>query len=166
MALHRCRKRTRLKEYNYCSTGSYFVTICTKKHKCIFGDVLNRSMVLNQFGTIAKNTWLDIPNHHTNVQIDSFVIMPNHLHGIIRIKPFVGNGPARSNANYLSVVIGSYKSSVTRQINRLNSIVFYWQKSFYDHIIRSRFTLRKIQNYIANNPAMWDTDENNPINFK
>ncbi|MFH0771653.1 MAG: transposase [Candidatus Omnitrophota bacterium] len=102
------------------------------------------------------------------MQSDAFVIMPNHIHGIIVIECPVGNGPARSvdENNNLSVVIGSYKSSVTKQINRINNAGFKWQKSFYDHIIRNDKSLNSIREYIVNNPLTWDKDENNPMNYK
>jgi len=97
--------------------------------------------------------------------------MPNHIHGIIIINNPVGNRPACSSNKYqkrnnLSVIIGSYKSTVTKQINRINNNAFKWQKSFYDHIIRIDESLNKIREYIVNNPAKWDTDENNIQNHK
>ena len=126
-------------------------------------------MILNQYGAIAKNSWVDLPNHHKNIQLDEFIIMPNHIHGIIIINNPVGNGPARSSKyqkpNNLSVMIGLYKSTVTKQINRINNNIFKWQKSFYDHIIRTEKSLNNIRQYIINNPATWDTDENNIKNY-
>lgn len=90
------RKQVRLKDYDYSDNGYYHVTICTQNRKNIFGDIINDGMVLNECGTIAKNSWEDLPNHHKNIQLDVFVIMPNHMHGIIIIPCPVGNGPARS----------------------------------------------------------------------
>ena len=91
--------------------------------------------------------------------------LPNHIHGIIIINNIVGNGSARSSNNHknnnLSVIIGSHKSTVTKQINRINDNTFKWQKSFYDHIIRNDESLNNIRTYIINNPATWNTDENN-----
>ncbi|MBL7073419.1 MAG: transposase [Candidatus Omnitrophica bacterium] len=121
-------------------------------------------MILNQYGNIAKNAWLDLPNHHDNIRLDEFTLMPNHVHGIIGIKNPVGVGPARP-FNNLSIIIGSYKSSVTKQINRLNNNAFKWQRSFYDHIIRTDESLYSIREYIINNPSKWDDDENNIKNY-
>ena len=157
------RKPSRLKEYDYSQSGYYYVTICTQNHEYIFGEVENNGMVLSQCGHIAKESWLDLPSHHKNIQLDEFVIMPNHLHGIIIINNPVGNWPACS-ANNLSIIIGLYKSTVTKQINRIINNGFSWQKSFYDHIIRTGESLNNIREYIANNPLNWNTDENNLLN--
>ena len=127
-------------------------------------------MILNQHGEIARNAWLDLPNHHKNMKLDEFIIMPNHIHGIINAVG--GAGPARpsteyKNINNLSIIIGSYKSSVSRQINKLNHNEFRWQRSFHDEIIRTgNRALYNIRKYIINNPANWDTDENNIKNHK
>jgi putative transposase len=160
------RKQNRLKDYDYSRNGCYFVTICTNNRKEIFGIIANNQIILNKYGDIARNSWLDLPNHHKNIKLDEFVVMPNHIHGILIIDNPVANGPARSSTKYpksdnLSVVIGSYKSAVSKQINQLNNIKFKWQKSFYDHIIRTDKSLNIIRKYIINNPAKWDRDENN-----
>ncbi len=127
-------------------------------------------MKINQHGGIVKNAWLQIPNHFSNTELDEFVIMPNHIHGIIIINNPVGTGHALSfnkntKNNHLSVIIGSFKSAVSKQINQLNNMPFGWQRSFYDHIIRTTHSLENIREYIINNPKTWDTDENNIINY-
>jgi len=162
------RKTTRLTEYDYSTNGFYYVTICTHNHEEIFGNIETNDITLNIYGKIAKNFWIDLPNHHKNIQLDAFVIMPNHIHGIIIINNPVGNRPAFSviRNNNLSVIIGSYKSTVTKQINRLNNNSFKWQKSFYDHIIRTTDSLNNISEYIVNNPITRDNDENNPLNYE
>ena len=162
------RKQIRLKDYDYSQSGYYYVTICTQNREYIFGDISNVAMILNQYGDVAKNSWLDLPNHHKNTQLDAFVIMPNHIHGIIIKNKPVGNRPACSvnKNNNLSVIIGSYKSTVTKQINRIDKPAFQWQKSFHDHIIRTTNSLNNIREYIVNNPLTWNNDENNPINYK
>ncbi|MFH0771292.1 MAG: transposase [Candidatus Omnitrophota bacterium] len=162
------RKKVRLTEYDYSTSGFYYVTICAHNHEEIFGKIETNSVTLNVYGEIAKNSWLNLPNHHKNIQLDAFVVMPNHIHGIIVIECLVGNGPARSvnENNNLSVVIGSYKSAVTKQINQINNVTFKWQKSFYDHVIRNDKSLNSIREYIVSNPLTWGDDENNPINYK
>jgi putative transposase len=160
------RKQNRLKDYDYSRNGCYFVTICTDNRKEIFGNIANSKIILNKYDRIARNSWLDIPNHHKNVKLDVFVVMPNHIHGILIIDNPVGNGPACSSIKYpktdnLSTVIGSYKSAVSKQINQLKNIKFKWQKSFHDHITRTDKSLDNIRKYIINNPAKWDRDENN-----
>ena len=159
------RKPTRLKNHDYSQAGYYFVTVCTYNRIELFGKIEVDQMVLNQFGNIAQNAWLDLPNHHKNIKLDEYIVMPNHIHGIIKTI-HVGNGPARSvNINEindnLSIIIGSYKSAVTKQINRINPNPFKWQKSFHDHIIRDDYSIYKIREYIINNHATWYTDENN-----
>ena len=180
------RKPTRLFGYDYSHAGYYYLTICTYKKYEYFGEIENNKMILNQYGQIASNAWLDLPNHHRNIELDEFVIMPNHIHSLITA---VGAGPARpvdnktrpvdnktrpvdnktrpvdNKTNNLSTVIGSYKSSVTRQINKICPNNFKWQRSFYDCIVRtSNHSLYAIREYIIDNPANWDRDENN-INF-
>ena len=165
MRQFKSRKQNRLNGYDYSANGYYSVTICTQNREYIFGDIANNEMALNQYGDIVKNSWLDLPNHHENIGLDQFIIMPNHIHGIIIINNPVGNGPARSSNNHtnnnLSVIIGSYKSTVTKQINRINDNTFKWQKSFHDHIIRIDKSLNNIREYIINNPKNWELDENN-----
>jgi len=177
MKQFKSRKQNRLNNYDYSNNGYYFVTICTYNREYIFGEVVNDKMILNPCGNITKKSWQDLPNHHIGIELDQFIIMPNHIHGIIIINNPVGNGPpstgsgqvARSFNNHtnnnLSIIIGSYKSTVTKQINRLNKNTFKWQKSFHDHIVRVDESLNNIRNYIINNPKTWPLDENNINNY-
>jgi putative transposase len=165
MDMFTSRKPKRLETYNYSRQGYYYITICTYNRVETFGKIEDNKMVLNEYGDIAKKSWLDLPNHHKNMKLDEFIIMPNHVHGIISLT--VGSGPARTftkykNTNNLSIIIGSYKSSVSRQINKLDHNKFRWQRSFHENIIRtSDLSLYNIRKYIMNNPLNWDTDENN-----
>ena len=164
MRQFKSRKQNRLNGYDYSVNGYYYVTICTQNREYIFGDISNNEMALNKYGDVAKNSWLDLPNHHENIGLDQFIIMPNHIHGILIINNLVGYGPARtvnSKTNNLSIIVGSYKSTVTKQINRINDNIFKWQKSFHDHIIRIDESLNNIRNYIINNPKTWELDKNN-----
>jgi REP element-mobilizing transposase RayT len=81
----RARKLNRLKNFDYTQDGCYFVTICSKNRIECFGDVLNEEMRLNEFGRIIRECWLDLPNHYANCELDEYIIMPNHVHGIIVI---------------------------------------------------------------------------------
>ena len=173
------RKLNRLKEYDYSSDGYYYVTFCTKNRECIFGDIKNGIMGLNKFGLIAFNFWMQIPLHYKNIKLDEFVIMPNHIHGILVIDNKnnnyhhpIGNRHAcslRGNGRQyqkLPIIIGSFKSSVTREINnQYPEIGFKWQKSYYDNIIRNEKSLQNIQNYIIHNPWKWESDRNNKKNI-
>jgi REP element-mobilizing transposase RayT len=161
MGQFKSRKPNRLKDFDYSVEGVYYITICTFERREYFGFIENDKVILNDFGNIAKQRWSDLPDHH-NVTIDSFIIMPNHVHGVIIINNIVGAGPARpSKKNNLSTIIGSYKSGVTRQINKTNNVGFKWQRSFYDHIVRTDESLYKIREYITNNPLNWHMDKNN-----
>ncbi len=162
------RKVNRLKDYDYSQDGYYFVTICTRNREEWFGEIQSGKMILNGCGEITKNLWVEIPKHFKNVGLDEFIIMPNHIHGILII---VGNAYMRSLQNrtkmLLSRIIQQYKSSVTREINSLqNDFCFKWHKSFYDHIIRNEKTLNNIREYIVNNPLKWESDIENKINLK
>jgi REP element-mobilizing transposase RayT len=170
---------TRLPNYDYAANGCYFVTICTYRKHCYFGTIVNSQMQLSQVGKIAQRHWQEIPNHFDGVYIDEYAIMPNHVHGIIIInKPdrpsrdVVYNVSTDNDDLYqtmsklspkpgsLSVIIRSYKSSVTRWCNRNNNNIFRWQPRFYENIIRDERALNNIRKYIINNPAKWSEDKN------
>ncbi len=144
------RKKNRLENYNYSENAFYFITICTKNNEHYFGKIENNKMFLNRYGEIVKNCWLEIPEHFEHIFIDEFIVMPNHIHGIIIVDEnpaVVGNRHACSVRHACSlfnqrqyqkipVIIGSFKSSVTRKINQIqNEFLFRWQKSYYDHIV-------------------------------
>ncbi|MCH8872047.1 transposase, partial [candidate division KSB1 bacterium] len=147
----------------------YFVTICTKNREEYFGQISGDEMILNECGKIARQNWLEIPDHFEDVKLDEHVILPNHIHGIVIIdsgdEP-VGNRHSCSlqerQYQKLPVVIGSYKSAVTREINQIqNKFHFKWQKSFYDHIIRNDRSLDKIRHYIHYKHLKWEYDQEN-----
>ena len=168
------RKSLRLKNYDYSLPWWYFVTICTHKHNHIFGNVINGEMQINQFGTIVDNNWRAIPNHFNSTELDEYVIMPNHIHGIITINEFnvedanyassnksIRNGPAYDRTKMLlSKVIQQFKRQCTVEIKTLsknkNSV---WHKSFYDRIIRNDRELFMIRRYIQNNPIKWELEK-------
>ena len=175
----RDRKSTRLRNYSYSQAGYYFVTICTQNRVNYFGEIDTDRTKLSGIGQIAMDCWCAIPEHFDNAGLDEFVVMPNHIHGIIVIKqkPFmktadqnVGNSdrfalPRPRNMELLSKIISQYKSSVTR-ILRKQSIdpPFHWQSSFYDRVIRDDESLDNIRTYMRNNPLNWASDEENPAN--
>ena len=152
------RKPNRLPGYDYSQGGYYFVTVCTKCRREWFGAIKNNEMILNEYGIIAKKAWLEISWHFKNIELNEFVIMPDHMHGIIIIKNgYVGNRHACSlqkpQYHTLPVVIGSYKSGVARCVHKMkDGTGFGWQKSFYDHIIRNENSLIQAREYILNDP--------------
>jgi REP element-mobilizing transposase RayT len=173
----RHRKQNRLKNFNYSSSGYYFITICTKNKQEYFGDIIDNKMISNKYGINARYCWFEIPKHFPNIELDEFQIMPNHIHGIIIIKNSnwittnlsVGNAYMRSLQNnhwqyrtkmLLSKIIHEYKSAISRFIRKYDSS-FKWQKSFYDHIIRNEYSLYRIRQYIKGNPKNWEDERNN-----
>src|SRR3990172_2952188 len=173
-------KSTRLREWGYSSTVYYYVTICTKDRESVFGNVADGKMALTGIGNFARRYWLEIPEHFQNVELNEFIIMPNHIHGIIIIEnqhcrdaihgvsTTDSGGITRAHnpmlsENSLSKIIRWYKGRCTFEINKIqNTIHFAWQSRFYDHIIRNEKSLQKIREYIHYNPLKWDIDENNP----
>ena len=169
------RKPNRLQSYDYATEGYYFVTICVENKICCFGEVIREEMVLNKYGKIINQFWKEIPKHYQNVVLDEFVVMPNHLHGIIIIEPRmpVGEdiilphitGQADDIRPYtnLSKVIGYFKQAVSKSIRSMGLPDFSWQRSFYDHVIRKEESLNSIRQYILDNPRKWALDKENPM---
>ena len=163
-------------DYNYAQAGGYFVTVCCYKHTCLFGFVDEDGVMhRNAYGQIAWQEWEQMGLHRPLVELDAFVVMPNHVHGIVIIRGEVNLAPthkdnqrrgdtsvARPNGpapNSLGAIIGSYKSAVTRTINRMDKPeTSVWQRSFHDVVIRNESMLDKLRHYIANNPAQWAED--------
>jgi len=163
------RRSIRLKGYNYSQAGAYFITICTTNRACLFGHIFNGKMILNDAGKIAFDAWMQTPNIRSNIELDAFVVMPNHIHGIVIIhggelhspgyEKGECNSPLRSPSNNIGAIVRGYKSSVTRQIRLLNhSIDVVWQRNYYGHIIRDEMSYERIAEYINNNPLKWNED--------
>ncbi|MCX6134338.1 MAG: transposase [Ignavibacteriales bacterium] len=123
-------------------------------------------MVLNGFGEIVASCWKDLPNHYPCVQTDEFVVMPNHVHGIIVITEsnLVGEGsePSPPRRYPLSEIVRSFKTFSARRINELRGTpgLSVWQRNYFEHIIRDERSLERISEYIASNPERWQADQN------
>ena len=165
------RKSIRLKNYDYSEPGDYFVTVCAKNRKNLFGEVVSNKMILSEVGEIINRCWLEIPKHFSNVELDISQIMPNHLHGILEESisdPIVGNshgcslqgGQDKRQYQKLPVIVSQFKSSVVRICNQ-NDLSAKWQKSYYDHIIRNEKSYDKIYDYIELNIGTWQEDVEN-----
>jgi len=162
------RRSMRLKDYDYSQAGVYFVTICSQNRDCLFGEIVDDRMRLNKYGIIAKDEWRRSEQIRKEIKLDEFIVMPNHLHGIIFIENTVGaNGRSplhRKNmgSKTLSSFMAGYKSFVTKQINILRQTpgILVWQRNYYEHIIRNETELNKIREYIIYNPVNWKSDEN------
>lgn len=204
------RKSIRLKDYDYSESGAYFITICVKDSKNIFGKIENYEMILSELGYILAERWVCLPDKFNDIRLGVFAVMPNHFHGILIIEKPVGaplagalnqtannnkeadknkeqdfetafdenkvdnnevdclqGAPARG-APTMGEMVGIFKSlcmkdwvDFKKQNNIIENPGTFWQRNFYDHIIRTEKSYIKIQNYIINNPANWQTDIEN-----
>ena len=176
--------------WDYGWNAAYFVTICTHGRVNYFGHVRDGEMILSEIGEIAHNCWIDIPNHFPFVKLDAFIVMPNHVHGIIIIdKPDDerndGHDDGRDDESHspspsppsppknrfgpqsknLASIVRGFKIGITKNA-RQNDSNFKWQPRFYDHIIRNNIEYQRIRKYIINNPLKWKEDKFHPSNNK
>ena len=171
------RKLNRLKGFDYSQSGLYFITVCVHCRLIHLCEIINGVVKLKQSGEIVLDCWNDLPNHYPNCFLHEFVVMPNHIHGIIEInndcygpvgdgRSVVGDGlrpsPTTTCPNIkihgLSEMVRALKSFSSRRINEISDIKFKWQRSFYDHIIRNKRAYNQITRYIQNNPKRWMED--------
>lgn len=213
------RRSIRLKGYDYSSEGAYYVTIVARGRECLFGKIIDGEMHLSKYAEIIQKWWDEIPVHFLNVELGAFVIMPNHVHGIIFIidnrrgevisphdHPNSNNQEVvsprdRSNNNNQNVNIGDtynqdgeiddegvktknqggetplprrtlgqimayFKYQSTKEMNQIDteySITKFWQRNYYEHIIRNEKELQQKTDYIMDNPSQWDEDDENPV---
>ena len=169
------RRSIRLRDYDYSWAGWYFVTLCTHGRECILGKAMNDSILETDLGKLVRETWAHLPNHYA-VELDDFVMMPNHIHGIIIIRDStvgaIHESPLRKDAKskrrkmLLSKIIGRFKMTSAKRINLLRETPGRpaWQRGFYEHIIRNDTDLHRIRIYMKNNPLQWALDEENPEN--
>jgi putative transposase len=156
------RRSIRLRGYDYTSGGAYFVTANTHARECLFGQIAGGELDLNAYGQIALECWLDIPTHCPQADLDAFIVMPNHIHGIVVLV----DDAARSSltpvqerfgkpvAGSLPTIVRLYKAAVTRRVNELRDALGMpiWQRNYYEHIIRDDESLNRIRAYIVSNP--------------
>ncbi|MEQ8582643.1 MAG: transposase [Marinoscillum sp.] len=170
--------------WDYGSNAAYFITICTHGRVHFFGEIASDQMILSEMGVHAQSCWYEIPNHFPFVQLGAFVVMPNHIHGIIIIdKPGVLNQESVETQNFASLpqrtsrqfqtpslnkfgpqsqnlasIVRGYKIGVTKNSKIINPD-FKWQSRYHDHIIRDDAEYQRINDYIENNPANWNDDK-------
>ena len=153
------RRSIRLKDYDYTKEGMYFVTICVhKKSEIEFGKIVDAKMNLNEFGKMVEYTWFDLVNHIQFVELDAFVIMPDHIHGIIIITDTVDKPVARHPIRHGLGEIRQLKTFSAKRINKERNTTGnpVWQRNYYEHIIRNEESYSRISEYIKNNPAKWE----------
>ena len=176
------RRSIRLSGYNYTQAGAYFVTVCTYQRQCLFGAVIEGQMALNDVGKTAQTCWDEISAHFPHVELDAFVVMPNHVHGIIVIAKDVGAthaspGVGRDTAcrataesfgkpvpGSLPTIVRSFKSAITRRINQSRDTPGQpvWQRNYFERIVRNESALDRARGYIETNPCRWALDRENP----
>jgi REP element-mobilizing transposase RayT len=152
------------------------VTICAHSQECLFGEIIDGEMRLNAYGEVVEEEWLRSAEIRSEIELDAFVVMPNHLHGIVIIMDHIhlqsdpmvgahGRAPLRREPRSLGSFIAGFKSAVTKRINSLRGTpgAPVWQRNYYEHIIRDEHDLACIREYIATNPLRWDQDTENPI---
>ncbi len=158
------RRSNRLKDYDYAQAGAYFLTICTSRRACLLGEVLDGAMVLNRFGRIVEEEWLASGLIRREITLDRFVVMPNHVHGIVFIaeahQAATANGPPLlygPSARSVGAFVAGFKSAATSRINTLRSArgTRVWQRNYYEHVIRDRPSLDHLRQYICSNPTRW-----------
>lgn len=181
--LRRNRHSVRLAGYDYSSSGAYFVTIGAQDRALLFGVVEGADMRLNEIGAMIQTWWLELNRRFPTLKTDSFVVMPNHVHGVILLTKDVGAdlcvGPSTGNvdsrpprtktAASLPAIVQWFKTMTTneylREVQQSGWPPFrrrLWQRSYHDHIVRSPESLDRIRRYIADNPSRWSTDRENP----
>lgn len=170
------RRSIRLSAYDYSREGAYFIIVCTKDKKMLFGKISGKEVILSEIGKIAVQCWIDIPNHFPDVRLDVYVIMPNHIQGIIEIVDKVGVEnfqplPEKTHQfqkvipRSVGSIIRGFKIGVTKLCNQNYYSNFQWQQNYYEHIIREG-ELERIREYINNNPEMWEYDRENEKRLK
>jgi REP element-mobilizing transposase RayT len=183
MSMEPMRQSIRIRGHDYAGEGAYFVTICAKGRECVFGDIADGQMRLNEVGRIVEEEWLRSAGIRREIELDEFVIMPNHMHGVVILTkcavgahrstlgegppPRVGahgRAPLQRAARSLGSFIAGFKASVTKRINGIRGTPGrpVWQRNYYEHIIRNDEDLARIRKYVHENPLRWDLDEENP----
>ena len=179
--ISRHRHSLRLPDYDYTAPGAYFITLCTWKKHCLFSEIIKGEINLSVFGNVAVEEWVKTSDIRKEISTDIFVVMPNHIHGIVIINNSgdisnsgaTGRSPLQAThsqiANRLApksleAFVAGYKSSVTKRINKVRSSPKqpFWQRNYYEHVIRNDHELQRVRDYIVTNPLRWEIDSENP----
>jgi len=162
------RRSIRLKEYDYSRNSAYFVTMCSWQRECLFGEIINGKLFLNNIGSIISETWDWLGKQYSYLELMDSVIMPNHLHGILLFDRYRGGSRTAPTERVkpLGRILGAFKTRSTKLVNEFRQApgTVIWQRNYYERIIRNESELDRIGEYIVSNPANWIDDENNPAN--
>jgi REP element-mobilizing transposase RayT len=181
------RRSIRLRGYDYSSPGAYFITICSHNKQFLFGNVADGQMHRNDYGEIVQKEWFGSATIRKEIQLDAWMVMPNHVHGIVMITPVAAHGhapgtatalhptvprgvgahghaPLQRRPRSLATFVGGFKGTVKSRINEMRRTLGapVWQENYYEHIIRNGDELNKIREYILTNPSRWANDRENP----
>jgi REP element-mobilizing transposase RayT len=172
------RRSVRLRGFDYRHAGAYFATVCTFRRACILADIVEDQIRLTAAGRVIESAWQMIPEFFPHVELDWFVVMPNHLHGILILhdalrakhpigpdaSPLQGSRPRGTRSGTLSAVMQTAKAMTTRRVHAIPGMegIRLWQRGFYDHVIRGDTELNRIRSYIEENPLRWALDNENP----
>jgi REP element-mobilizing transposase RayT len=164
------RRSIRLPHFDYRTDGAYFITICVQGRRTVFGDVLNAHLVPSTLGEMVSNVVMNLPKFYPVVEIDEFVVMPNHIHAIMWLdNSAIGDDrggqarrPAPTGRMSMSDVVQRFKSFTTNQAAKMGAGPVLWQRNFYEHVIRDDAGLTMVREYIRSNPQRWDEDRENP----
>ncbi len=170
------RRSIRAEGYDYTQEGAYFITICTTNRKCLLGEVVNGEVQLNEIGKVVEKAWLQTPEVRPNLELDAFVVMPNHFHAILfitgtpdqratrRVALTGAERPVGLISGSLGAIVGQFKSIATKMVKQLRKAIDspVWQRNYYEHVIRNEESLSRIREYIQTNPQRWDHDRENP----
>ena len=166
------RHSIRLKEYDYSQPGAYFFTVVTTGRTSLFGKIVNGEMDLNELGRIVLAAWMDLPNHYPYIELGTFVIMPNHVHGIVVFTTetndanhvVAGLRPTPMRRHGLPEIMRAFKSFSARRVNEDLGTMGHplWQRNYYEHVIRDEKEWDRIRQYVESNPLRWEQDHENP----
>jgi REP-associated tyrosine transposase len=179
------RRSIRLKHYDYSRPGAYLVTLCVQNRVCIFGEIVDGIVRLSPAGRIARDSWLTLSDHFENVLLDEFIVMPNHIHGILFLTPqntfrsdyrrgLINQTPTGAHDKWilmrnpkptLGKILRRYKARTSKLIHDQGHVEFRWQRNYYERVIRDDVEMHRIREYITGNPAGWLEDEENPAHF-
>jgi len=167
---YKSKKQYRLPYYNYASSGYYFVTLVAKNRHEYFSIIKDGNIILTDIGKIIKQSWLYIPMSSPFVSLDEYVVMPNHVHGILLIDNpnedlELKEKKFEIRKNSRSVVMRTFKAATTARARKLNPNIQLWQSRFYDRIIRNEKELQNVRKYIKDNPLQWEEDCKNAVNI-
>jgi REP element-mobilizing transposase RayT len=163
------RRSIRLPAYDYAQPGAYFLTVVTHQRQCLFGEIVDGRVLLGGHGEAVEQEWLRSTQIRREIQLDPFVVMPNHIHGIVIIGEPIdvgahGRAPLHRAPQSLGSFVAGFKSAVIKRINELRGTpgATVWQRNYYERIIRDEEELNRVRQYIADNPARWQQDPENP----